>query len=232
MLVASVHGEERSGDGAEVGVRASREGPPLPGADDAGREITAALMNRAPATFAIEASSVAAVTEFATPLRSFLLLSGAAMGGVSAAIAPHFAEQTYPALVDLVGRLNSAGADDLWRPDGARTVALGEAKQMFISADMPVSERSAAPDRLVEVVAAHAIESDWYSSRVAPRLAGSSVVRVFYGVPGVSGSVFESARVEALAEEAITGSQRRFSLDEVLDVTGATAGRALIGGTQ
>ncbi len=202
----------------------------LPGAEQAGREIAAALMAHQPATFAIEAASISAVTEFATPLRSFLLLSGSAAGGVSVAIAPHFAEQTYPALLDLVGRLNLSGAEDLWRPDGARTVALGEARQMFISADMPVSERSPRPDRLVEVVAAHDVKADWYSSRVAPRLSGSAAVRVFYGVPGVAGSMFEAALAEAFAEETMTGAPRRFSLEDSRVVTRAASGRAGIGG--
>lgn len=191
---------------------------------EAGRAITAALMSRKPATFTIEADSVSSVTGFASPLRLFLLMSGRSTGGVSAAVAPHFSEETYPALLDLVGRLDGSGASDLWRPDGARTVALGDAKQMFISADMPVTERSMRPDRLLEVVAAHRIPADWYRARVTPRLSpGSSKdspVRVFYGRCGVSGSAFEEADAEAMAEEAMTGERRRFSIASPVGPTG------------
>ncbi len=191
-----------------LGVADSTE---LPDFSAAGQAITAALMSRSSATFTIEADSVSSVTSFATPLRLFLLMSGKAAGDVSATVAPHFSEETYPALLDLVGRLDGSGASELWRPDGARTVALGDARQMFISADMPVSERSMKPNRLLEIVAAHRIPAEWYRARVAPRLAKASPVRVFYGMRGVSGSVFDEADAEAMAQEAMTGERRRFS---------------------
>ena len=184
----------------------------LPGSAEAGRAIMSALMRREAATFTIEVDSASRVREFASPLRMFLLVSGREAGGVSVTVAPHFAEQTYPAMVDLVGRLDGAGASDLWRPDGARSVALGEARQMFISADMPLAERSPRPDRLVEVVSADSLPAEWYRTRVAPRLAGRSPVRVFYGLQGASGSAFAEADAEAMAEEAITGELRRFSI--------------------
>lgn len=182
---------------------------------DPGHALMASLLSRSPATFTIETGSVHDVTEFASPLRLFLLIAGRMSGGVSATVAPHFSEETYPALLDLVGRLDSSGASDLWRPDGGRTIAVGEARHMFISADMPVAERPvrpARPDRFLEVVAAHRLSAEWYRSRVAPKLVAGSLVRVFYGRRGVSGSAFAAADAEAMAEEAITGERRRFSL--------------------
>jgi hypothetical protein len=185
--------------------------------DGPGVALMASLLSRSPATFTVETGdtgSVRAVTEFASPLRLFLLMAGMVSGGVSATVAPHFSEETYPALLDLVGRLNGSGASELWRPDGARTLAVGEARHVFISADMPVVERSVRPDRLLEVVAAHRITADWYLSRVAPRVVDGSMVRVFYGRRGVAGSAFAAADAEAMVEEAMTGGRRRFSLPE------------------
>ncbi len=187
----------------------------LAGPVEAGRAISAALLRRTPATFTIEADSVSSITGFASPIRLFLLMSGRSTGGVSAAVSPHFAEETYPAMLDLVARLDGSGASELWRPDGARTVALGDARQMFISADMPVAERSVSPDRLLEVVAAHRVPASWYRARVAPRLSSTSMVRVFYGLRGFAGSVFEEADAGAMAEEAMTGERRRFSLSDL-----------------
>lgn len=187
----------------------------LGGSAEAGRAITAALMGRTAATFTVETGSSSAATEFASPLRLFLLMSGKALGGVSATVSPHFSEQTYPALLDLVSRLDGSGASALWRPDGARTVALGEARQLFISADMPVVEKSPKPDRLLEIVSADAVSAEWYRTRVAPRLSADSLVKVFYGRRGVDGSAFAAADAEAMAEEAMTGEHRRFSLLDV-----------------
>lgn len=179
---------------------------------EAGRAISAALVSRTAATFTIETDSSYLATEFASPLRLFLLMSDRISGGVSATVSPHFSEETYPALLDLVGRLNDSGARDLWKPDGARSLAVGDAHHMFISTDMPVVERSSRPDRLLELVASDRISANWYRSRVAPKLYGDSLVKVFYGRRDVAGSAFAAADAEAMAEEAMTGERRRFSL--------------------
>ncbi len=184
----------------------------LAGPAEAGRALLSALMSRTASTFTVEANTTRSVTEFASPLRLFFLMSERISGGVSTTVSPHFSEETYPALLDLVGRLDDAGAKELWRPDGARTLAVGEARHIFISTDMPVTERTLRPDRLVELVSAHRISADWYRSRVAPRLFGDSVVKVFYGQRGVAESAFAAADAEAMAEEAMTGERRRFSL--------------------
>ena len=185
---------------------------PAGGADELARSVTAAVLTKRAATFVVEADSVSRVTEVMSPVRLLMLMMGRAAGRVSATISPRFSEATYPALLDLIGRLNDAGAADLWQPDGARTVAVGPARHVFVSADMPVVEQSARPDCLLEVVEAHRISASWYRSRVARRLT-PGLVRVFFGQGGVPGSAFEMAQAEALAEEAFTGSARRFSLD-------------------
>lgn len=198
-------------------VETRRTGRARSGGPEAGRAVLDALMSRKPATFTIETASSHGVTAFASPLRQLLLMTGRVSGGVSVTVSPHFSEETYPALLDLVSRLDGSGASELWRPDGARTVAVGDARHLFISADMPVAERSMKPDRLIELVSAHGISAEWYRTRVAPRLSGKSVVRVFYGRPGVEGSAFEVANAEAMAEEAMSGELRRFSLVEVVE---------------
>lgn len=184
------------------------------GSDEFGRAVLDAVLKRTPAVFAVEAESAHAVTALMSPLRVFLLLIGRAEGQVSATVSPGFSEETYPAMLDVVGRLNEAGGSDLWRPEGSRSVAVGPSRHMFISSDMPVVEKSASPDGLLEVVEAHRITSDWFRRRVAPRLSSNSLVRVFYGRSGVPGSVFDAAQTEAMADEAISGQLRRFSISD------------------
>ena len=180
--------------------------------EDVGRAITEALLVRKPATFTIEVDSLQEITRLGSPLRLFLLMAGRMTGDVSATVSRHFAEQTYPALLDLVGRLNESGARDIWKPDGSRSLAVDDARHMFISADMPVAEKSRRPNRLVEVVDAHSVSAEWYRTRVQPRLSGDALVKVFYGRRGVDGSAFASADAEAMADEAMSDQRRRFSL--------------------
>jgi hypothetical protein len=148
----------------------------------------------------------------------FLLMSGRWSGGVSATVSQHFSEQTYLALLDLVGALNDSGAADLWKPDGSRSVMVRQARHVFVSVDMPVVEKSMRPDRLLEIVASDEISEEWYRTRVAPRLSPRSpVVRVFYGKVGNTGSAFAAAEAEAIAEEALTGERRCFSISGAVD---------------
>jgi hypothetical protein len=184
----------------------------------AGHAVMTALLKNKPATFVIEARDTHEINRFASPLRMFLLMSGRWSGGVSATVSPHFSEQTYPALLNLVGALNDSGAADLWKPDGSRSVMVGEARHVFVSVDMQVIEKSMHPDRLLEIVAADDIADEWYRARVAPRLSPESpVVRVFYGKGSKAGSTFAAAEDEAIAEEALTGERRRFSISGAVD---------------
>ena len=198
---------------------------PQPGLSDEAQEFGRAVVQSALAgagmTFAVEASGAAAVNSFATPLRTWMLASRMASGGVSATVAPSFFGETYPAMLALVQSLNASGMGGLWRPEGVRSLRLDRAVHVFVSADRPVSERSPAPDTLLEVVEAHRTELDWYAGRVAPRAAAPGLTKVFYGLPGVAGSLFEHMRAEAVAAEAMDGVRRCFSLAGL-----AAAGRA------
>jgi hypothetical protein len=181
-------------------------------ADELGRALLEAVLDRKPAVFTVEAGSARDVTAVMSPLRVFLLMFGRAEGQVSATVSPRFSEETYPAMLDVVGRLSEAGGADLWRPEGARSIAVGPSRHIFVSADMPVAEHAASPDGVAEIVEAHRIPVEWFRTRVAPRLSSDRLVKVFYGRSGVAGSVFDAAQAEAMADEAISGKLRRFSL--------------------
>ena len=191
-------------------------------AQECGRAVVQSAVTGMGFTFAVEASGVGAVNSFATPLRTWMLAARMVSGGVSATVAPSFFGGTYPAMLALVQSLNASGLGDLWKPEGVRTVRLDRAVHVFVSADRPVPERSPAPDTLLEVVEAHRTGMDWYAGRVAPRAAAPGLTKVFYGLPGTAGSVFEHVRAEAVAAEALDGVRRCFSLSGV-----AGPGRAL-----
>ena len=109
------------------------------GSDEFRRAVLSAVLERRRATFAVEAQSAASVLAAAAPVRSFLMLMSLGQSGVSATVAPRFSEDTYAAMLDLARRLDEAGAGDLWRPVGLRMISLGEARHVFVSADMPVA---------------------------------------------------------------------------------------------
>jgi hypothetical protein len=91
-------------------------------------------------------------------------------------------------------------------------VRLDQAVHVFVSADRPVAERTPSPGSLLEVVDSHRVGADWYAARVAPRAATPGLTRVFYGLPGAEGSMYDLVRREAIAAEARDGIKRLFSL--------------------
>jgi len=144
------------------------------------------------------------VQEFSTRLRMLLLFMNRNEGSVSATVSPSFQDDTYPAMLALVKGFQGSGASEDWRPDGPRSIRVGNAKHLFMSVDMPVMYRSPSPDTLIEIVAAHKISASWYDQRVSPRFASNGMTAVMFGVPNspgseYAGSVFKRERTKNLA---------------------------------
>lgn len=131
--------------------------------------------------------------EFSTRLRMLLLVMNRAGGSVSATVSPSFKDDTYPAMLALVKGFQSSGASESWRPDGPRSIRMGNAKHLFVSVDMPVADRSPSPDTLIEIVAAHRISSEWYDQRVGPRASSAGLTTVMFGVPNAPGSEYANS---------------------------------------
>jgi hypothetical protein len=142
--------------------------------------------------------------DFSTRLRMLLLFMNRDNGSVSATVSPSFKNDTYPAMLALVKGFQSSGASEDWRPDGPRSIRMGNAKHLFVSVDMPVADRSPLPDTLIEIVAAHRISADWYDQRVAPRASSTGLTIVMFGVPnspgsGYANSIFKRERTKNLS---------------------------------
>jgi hypothetical protein len=146
-----------------------------------------------------------------------LLVTRMGTGSASATVAPSFFTDTYPAMLALVTELERAGLGGQWRPEGVRSMRLGESTHVFVSADRPVAERTPAPDGLLEVVDSHQLSHDWFMARVAPRATSPSLTRVFSGVSGAEESAYEHALLECLRAEEGDGQRRCFSLMDAAD---------------
>jgi len=154
----------------------------------------------------VDLSEGESAQDFSTRLRMLLLFMNRESGSVSATVSPSFRDDTYPAMLALVKGFQSSGASEDWRPDGPRSIRMGNAKHLFVSVDMPVADRSPSPDTLIEIVAAHKISSDWYDQRVSPRVASVGMTTVMFGVPNSPGSEYANSNENA---------QRIFLVDPV-----------------
>lgn len=163
--------------------------------DELGQRIMQSAVSDEGDSFAVRCRSVRHATDFATPMRSMMLTLSSAFGGISATVSPSLNLNTWPAMDKLVAALESAGAGELWQPIGERSIAVGSARHVFVSADNPIRDDSTRvfPNLLVEVAGAHMIDPEWFDRTVAPRCQDESLTFVFYGQTGFAGSLFERA---------------------------------------
>ena len=161
--------------------------------DELGRRILQSALSSEGGSFVVRCRSTRRATEFATPMRSLLLALNSGFGGISATVSPALLLHTYPAMDALVNELEGSGAGELWQPIGERSLAIGDAKHIFVSVDTPVidSAHNSIPTVLVEVVGAHMISAEWFENVVTTRCKDSSTTFVFYGQHGFAGSIFE-----------------------------------------
>jgi hypothetical protein len=141
----------------------------------------------------VDLSEGESVQDFSTRLRMLLLFMNRDSGSVSVTVSPFFRGDTYPAMLALVKGFYSSGATEYWRPDGPRSIRMGNAKHLFVSVDMPVADRSPLPDTLIEIVAAHRVNSDWYDQRMSPRVSSIGMTTVMFGVPNSPGSEYANS---------------------------------------
>ena len=141
----------------------------------------------------VDLSEGESVQDFSTRLRMLLLFMNRDSGSVSVTVSPSFRGDTYPAMLALVKGFHSSGTTEYWRPDGPRSIRMGNAKHLFVSVDMPVADRSPLPDTLIEIVAAHRVNSGWYDQRVSPRISSIGMTTVMFGVPNSPGSEYANS---------------------------------------
>ena len=172
----------------------------LPGGEEIeelGRAVIKSVIDRDGSTYTVDVPDSTGVTGLATGLRAWLLIFGAGVGTASATVSPTFLGETYPAMLALVRKMEESGAD--WKPNGHRTIRVGNASHVFVSRDRPVAGKTPAPSGMLEVVDAHRIDKKWFAERVVPRCSRPGLVRIFYGRPGRVGSIYEEARRANLA---------------------------------
>ncbi|MBN4064334.1 hypothetical protein JYU04_01210 [Dehalococcoides mccartyi] len=131
--------------------------------------------------------------DFSTRLQMLLLFMNRESGSVSATVSPSFRDDTYPAMLALVKGFQNSGASEDWRPDGPRSIRMGNANHLFVSVDMPVMARSSSPDTLIEIISAHKINVGWYDQRVAPRVPANGMTTVMFGVPNSHGTEYSNS---------------------------------------
>lgn len=130
---------------------------------EAGKAILDSVLNRKGLTFSIEIARQGGKNELSAQLEVLLLTLFMGKGGNLVKCSPTFKPQTVVSMMRLKERLNEAGYSGFWVPELGYMVRLGQARQIFFSADDSSHVVGATAHILLEVDESQDVSKEKYT---------------------------------------------------------------------
>lgn len=127
--------------------------------------------------------------------------------------APTFRPQAEISMERLWSRLRDAGLAAWAAREGGRTIRLGRARQVFLSAEPGSNVVGHTADLLLEVDEAQDVDEEKFDKEFRPMAASTAAPVVLYGTPWDDGSLLERAKQQNLEAERRDGIRRHFEYD-------------------
>ena len=100
-----------------------------------GRAVMRSVLHNKGLTFSVEISRQGGKNELSAQMELLLLVMHMQRGGNLVKAAPTFLPQVIVSMMRLKERLNDAGLATLWKPEAGHIICLGNARQVFFSAE-------------------------------------------------------------------------------------------------
>ena len=178
-----------------------------------GRAILDSVLNGKGLSFTVEIARQGGKNETSAQLELLLMTMYMQRGGNLIKAAPSFHPQAYVSMLRLKERLNDAGFGGLWVPEGGHAFRLGNARQMFFSAEKSSNVVGATAHILLEIDEAQDVDRDKFYKEFRPMGASTNVTTVLYGTPWDDSTLLEEAKQTNLEAERRDGVRRHFSFD-------------------
>ena len=181
------------------------------------REVAAAVLEsvrrRQGLSFSVEIARQGGKNEVSARIELNVLARCRRMAVTSIKAAPTFEPQALISLQRLWDRVEQAGLVGMASKEGANSVRLGRARQLFLSAEPSSNIVGHTADLLLEIDEAQDVDIDKFDKELQPMAAASGATTVFYGTTWDDGSLLERARQAHLAAERRDGIRRHFEFD-------------------
>ncbi|MBI2856394.1 MAG: hypothetical protein HYX93_06075 [Chloroflexi bacterium] len=164
-------------------------------------------------TFTVEIARQGGKNELSAQLELLLLSLFAVKGGNLVKGAPTFEPQVRISMTRLKERLKDAGLVGLWRPEASNAILLGNARQLFLSAEPSSNVVGATAHILLEVDEAQDVDREKFYKEFRPMGASTNVTTVLYGTPWRGSTLLEEVKQANLEQELADGIKRHFRLD-------------------
>jgi len=180
---------------------------------EAGKAILDSVLNRKGLTFSIEMARQGGKNELSAQLEVLLLTLFMGKGGNLVKCSPTFKPQTVVSMMRLKERLNDAGYNGFWVPELGYMVRLGQAREIFFSADDSSHVVGATAHILLEVDESQDVSKGKYTKEFKPMGAATNVTTVHYGTTWDDATLLEEVKQTNLELERRDGIKRHFHFD-------------------
>jgi len=164
-------------------------------------------------TFSVEIARQGGKNELSAHLEVLLLTMFMAAGGNAIKCSPTFKPQTIISMSRLKERLDDFGFGGIWFIEAGYMVRLGNARQVFLSADGASSVVGHTADILLEIDESQDVARDKYSKEFRPMASASNATTVHYGTTWDDTTLLEEVKQTNLELEKKDGIKRHFRYD-------------------
>ncbi len=164
-------------------------------------------------TFSVEIARQGGKNELSAHLEVLLLTMFMAAGGNAIKCSPTFKPQTIISMSRLKERLDDFGFGGIWLTEAGYMVRLGNARQVFLSADESSSVVGHTADILLEIDESQDVDKDKYTKEFRPMASASNATTVHYGTTWDDITLLEEVKQTNLELEKKDGIKRHFRYD-------------------
>jgi len=164
-------------------------------------------------TFSVEIARQGGKNELSAIIELTLLTLYMAKGGSAIKASPTFKPQTIISMVRLKQRLDEYGFAGLWQSEMGYIIRLGEARQVFLSADQSSSVVGHTADVLLEIDESQDVSKEKYTKEFRPMGSATNATTVHYGTTWDDSTLLEEVKQSNLELERKDGLKRHFRYD-------------------
>jgi len=164
-------------------------------------------------TFSVEIARQGGKNELSAHLELLLLTLYMAQGGNLIKCSPTFKPQTIISMQRLKERLDEFGFDGIYQTEMGYIIALGNARQIFLSAQPSSSVVGHTADILLEIDESQDVSKEKYSKEFRPMGSSANVTTLHYGTTWDDSTLLEEVKQVNLELEKSDGIRRHFRYD-------------------
>ncbi len=164
-------------------------------------------------TFSVEIARQGGKNELSAHLELALLTAYIYKGGTAIKASPTFKPQTIISMERLRQRLDDLGFAGIWHSEMGYIIRLGNAREVFLSAEETSNVVGHTADILLEIDESQDISKEKYTKEFRPMGSATNVTTVHYGTTWDDSTLLEEIKQTNLELERTDGVKRHFRYD-------------------